>query len=149
MGQSVRYDATHCQQNNNYLVQWDADNKLFPFCPEVAGGMTVPRAAAEIVGGKGEGVLNGSAQVIDNLGNNVSQYFIDGAHKALEMCQINNISLAILTERSPSCGGQLIYNGLFNKTRIEGEGVTTALLRQQGILVFNQYQLHEVNDHVY
>lgn len=149
LGQAVRYDATDLKQNNQILSEWYRQNKLVPFCPEVAAGMSVPRAPAEIVGGSGEGVLLGSASVIDSNFTNVTDYFIKGAQQALEMCLNKNIKLAILTERSPSCGGQLIYNGEFNGTRISGEGVTTALLRLNHIKVFNQHQIEEVREYVH
>jgi len=35
----------------------------------------------------------------------------------------------------------MIYDGSFSGNRIEGVGVTSALLKQSGIKAFNQYQL--------
>lgn len=149
IGQAVRYDATALKQDDELIKQWSEENRLIPICPEVSGGMSIPRAAAEIVGGNGNDVINGDAQVIDNLGNDVSHFFIKGAENALELCLTHNIKIAILTERSPSCGSQLIYNGEFNRTRVSGFGVTTALLNKNDIIVFNQHQLTEVKAHVY
>ncbi len=144
LGQAVRYDATDLRQNNDILTTWLKQGRLVPFCPEVSGGMSVPRAPAEIVGGGGEDVLLGSVNVIDSHQKNVTDSFIKGAQNALALCLDQNIKIAILTERSPSCGGQLIYNGEFNGTRISGEGVTTALLRLNHIKVFNQHQIAEI-----
>lgn len=149
MGHAVRYDANDLKQDNELLTLWLKQDKLVSFCPEVSGGMSIPRAAAEIVGGTGLEVLSGNAKVIDNKENDVTDYFISGAKLALEVCLKQNIKVAILTERSPSCGGQFIYNGQFNHTRISGEGVTAALLRQNNIKVFNQDQLTEVEQYVY
>jgi len=129
LGQAVRYDATDLKQYNKLLTRWANENRLVPFCPEVAGGMSIPRARAEIVGGGGEDVLLSEASVIDNTRRDVTAYFIKGAQLTLELCLNQSIQLAILTERSPSCGGQQIYNGQFNGSKITGEGVTTALLR--------------------
>jgi len=149
LGQAVRYDATDLKQHNALLALWFKQGRLLPFCPEVSAGMSVPRAPAEIVGGTGEDVLLGSAKVINKSHQNVTDYFIKGAQQALKLCIDQNIKIAILTERSPSCGGQFIYNGEFNKTRIEGEGVTTSLLRLNHIKVFNQHQIAEVEKCVY
>lgn len=149
LGQAVRYDASDLKQNNSLLTQWFNENRLVSFCPEVAGGMSIPRAPAEIVGGGGEAVLLGDASVIDNTATDVTAYFIKGAQLALEICLNQGISLAILTERSPSCGGQQIYSGQFNGSKIVGEGVTTALLRLNHIKVFNQHQLAQVKKYVY
>jgi len=149
LGQAVRYDATDLKQNDPLLAQLFKEGRLIPFCPEVAGGMSIPRAPAEIVGGSGEAVLLGDASVIDNTHTDVTAYFIDGAQRALEICLNQKIDIAILTERSPSCGGQHIYNGQFNRTKILGEGVTTALLRLNHIKVFNQHQLSQVEKYVY
>lgn len=149
LGQAVRYDATDLKQNNDLLSQWFNENRLVSFCPEVGGGMSIPRAPAEIVGGGGEAVLLGDASVIDNTATDVTAYFIKGAQLALEICLNQSISIAILTERSPSCGGQQIYSGQFNGSKIVGEGVTTALLRLNHIKVFNQHQLTQVEKYVY
>lgn len=149
LGQAVRYDAGHLKQHDRLLTQWLKQDKLVSFCPEVSAGMSIPRSAAEIVGGTGADVIRGHAKVIDNSRNDVTHFFINGAQQALKLCLNHNIKVAILTERSPSCGGQYIYNGKFNATRISGEGVTTALLRQNGVKVFNQNQLSEVQPYVY
>jgi uncharacterized protein YbbK (DUF523 family) len=74
----------------------------------------------------------------------VSQYFIAGAQKALKLAQHNNCIAAILTENSPSCGSQQIYDGSFSSSKITGVGVTTALLENNNIKVFNQYQLDDL-----
>lgn len=149
LGQAVRYDATDLKLNDQLLSKWFKQNRLVAYCPEVSAGMSIPRSPAEIVGGCGEDVLLGQATVIDNKGKNVTDYFIKGAQQTLALCLEQNITLAILMERSPSCGGQLIYNGKFNGTRIAGEGVTTALLRLNHIKVFNQHQIAEVAKRVY
>ena len=48
---------------------------------------------------------------------------------------------ALLTDGSPSCGDSFIYDGTFKGRRIDGEGVTAALLRQHGITVFLQTEI--------
>jgi uncharacterized protein YbbK (DUF523 family) len=44
---------------------------------------------------------------------------------------------------SPSCGSGQIYDGSFTRQTITASGVTTALLQQHGVKVFNQYQMDE------
>ncbi len=149
LGQAVRYDATDLKQQHYYLTKWHNEHRLVPFCPEVSAGMSIPRVSAEIVGGSGEDVLSGNAKVMDKLQQNVSGFFIKGAQQALELCLQHGIEIAILTEHSPSCAGQFIYNGRFNKTQVRGEGVTTALLRLNHIKVFNQHQINDVSHYVY
>lgn len=68
----------------------------------------------------------------------VSEYFLKGAQAALARCEELGIRVALLKARSPSCGSTQIYDGSFSRTLKEGEGVTTALLRQHGIEVFSE-----------
>jgi uncharacterized protein YbbK (DUF523 family) len=53
------------------------------------------------------------------------------------------VAIAILKQRSPSCGSREIYDGSFAGRRIAGTGVTTALLRRHGIMVFDETELAE------
>jgi len=147
LGEKVRYDGSDLLIENPLLKQWQQQGRLIPICPEVAGGMSTPRAPAEIMaegGGGGQTVLSHQAFVMDNTGKDVTQYFIRGAQKALALAKENHCVAAILTERSPSCGSHLIYDGSFSGKRIDGMGVTSALLRQNGISVFNQHQLEQL-----
>ncbi len=143
LGESVRYDGKNNLLKNDSLHQWISQERVIPFCPEVACGMPVPRRAAEINGGDGHDVLAGSATVIDNAGFDVTDEFKSGAQQALAACNRHNIKIAILAQRSPSCGNNTIYDGSFSGTTIAGSGVTAALLTQHGIKVFNQTELHE------
>ncbi len=145
LGERVRYDGVVLIQDNELIKQWNLEGRLVSFCPEVAGGLSTPRAAAEIVGGSGAEVLKNEALIINNKHEDVTLFFLKGAHKALVLCQKYAIKHAILTERSPSCGGQTIYDGSFNHILRDGEGVTAALLRQHGIVVFSQHDLLKLN----
>ena len=142
LGQPVRYDGKIKPLRDDRLTVWKSQDRLVPFCPEVAGGLPIPRPPAEIQGhGGGKAVLTGAARVVDRTGRDVSEQFIKGAFLALEACRRHGIRTAILTDLSPSCGSTRIYNGQFNRETITGAGVTTALLRQHGIIVFSQYQI--------
>lgn len=139
VGNKVRYNAS-CLSIPNLDWEWlNSHVELVVFCPEVSGGLPTPRAPAEIVNGKGMEVVNGLAHVMGNDGIDVTKQFLLGAHKALEICQKHEIKYAILAEGSPSCGSSKIYDGTFSGNKIDGLGVTTAVLTSKGIKVFSQH----------
>jgi uncharacterized protein YbbK (DUF523 family) len=108
---------------------------LFPVCPEVLGGLPVPRVPAEIEGGDGLGVLEGKAKVVNMNGVDVTRQFLDGAREALKIARAVDAKEALLTEKSPSCGCGMIFDGTFSDKLVEGDGVTAALLKKHGIKV--------------
>lgn len=125
-------------KTNEYLSEEFKKGKLFPVCPEVLGGQPIPRPPAEIKYGTGLDVLNSNAKVINPDGSNVTAEFVKGAFKVLEIARVIGAKEAILKTRSPSCGCGKIYNGKFSKTLIDGDGVTTALLKKNGIKVYTE-----------
>ncbi|GMA58016.1 uncharacterized protein YbbK (DUF523 family) [Alicyclobacillus sacchari] len=136
VGCKCRYDnqsALHSKVEN--LVQ---SRQAVPVCPEQFGGLPTPRNPAEIVGGDGFDVLDGNAKVIDSEGNDVTQEFIDGAYRALNVAQTIGATTAILKKNSPSCGSDLIYDGSFSGMKKEGVGVTVALLLRNGLTVTSE-----------
>lgn len=141
LGDPVRYDGRSKALHNDEFAELINQHRIVRFCPEVEGGLPVPRDAAEIQLGDGLSVINNSASVMAKSGADVTHHFLMGAHKALELCRRHDITVAILTEFSPSCGSSQIYDGSFKRTKRQGVGVTTALLRQHGIEVFNQHQI--------
>jgi uncharacterized protein YbbK (DUF523 family) len=106
-----------------------------PACPEVLGGLPVPRTAAEIRGGTGLDVLEGRAKVVDSEGNDVTRPFVSGAEEFLRLAKERGATEAILKSRSPSCGCGSTFDGTFSHTFIEGDGITAALLKRNGIRV--------------
>ena len=143
LGQKVRYDGSDKDQRGALLNELIEQGRVLAICPEVAGGLSVPRLPAEIQKADGAAVLAGRARVLDSAGNDVTQAFLDGARQALQLAQQHNVKAAILKERSPSCGSQAIYDGTFSKQFKPGRGVTAALLEQHGIKVFNEAQINE------
>jgi uncharacterized protein YbbK (DUF523 family) len=104
----------------------------------------VPRLPAEIHGdGGGAAVLRGAARVVEHHGHDVTEAFVQGAQRALEAAREAGVQVAVLTERSPSCGSTFLYDGSFSSQLQPGEGVTAALLREHGIRVFSQHQLED------
>lgn len=137
-GEKVRYDGQ--DQLQRQLKDLVDRKQAVTACPELLGGLSIPREPAEIIGGTGEDVLNGRAKVITISGKDVTAEYIDGAMKTLEICQKNKIHQVILKENSPSCGSQMIYDGSHTGNKKEGFGVTTALLRRYNIEVLSEGQ---------
>lgn len=133
LGLSCRYDGDSCPVPA--LQRLATLGRALPICPEVAGGLPIPRPAAEIRGGDGEDVLDGRARVVREDGTDVSSAFIAGARAALDLARRCGAARAVLKARSPSCGVGLIYDGTFSRRLASGDGVTAALLRREGIAV--------------
>jgi uncharacterized protein YbbK (DUF523 family) len=142
LGHRVRYDGGASGPFDQLQV-WLDEGRVVPLCPEVAGGLPTPRAAAEIPGGQGSEVLEGRASVITTEGEDVSAQFLSGAYQALELVQKHGIRIAILKANSPSCGNLQTYDGTFSGVKVSGEGVTAALLKRHGVLVFSELELDE------
>ncbi|MBP3039271.1 DUF523 domain-containing protein [Bacillaceae bacterium Marseille-Q3522] len=135
-GMEVRYNGTH--RLDEQISKLIAEEKAVPACPELLGGFSVPREPAEIVGGDGEDVLDGKAKVITKSGEDVTEQYVKGAHETLKIACEVQATIVVLKEYSPSCGSAMIYNGEFNGEKIAGNGVTTALLKRNGIQVVSE-----------
>lgn len=134
LGNKVRYDGKAKALVDPQISTWQQQGRLVVICPEVAGGLSVPRARAEQIGNK----------VIDEFTIDVTEQFLQGANHALELCQKQQIKFALLKEYSPSCGSSQIYNGQFNGTKINGQGVTAKLLSSHGIAVYSELTLEQL-----
>ncbi|MCX8188476.1 MAG: DUF523 domain-containing protein [Nitrososphaeria archaeon] len=113
---------------------------LIPVCPEQLGGLPTPRESSEIVG-DGYMVLDGRAKVVTVSGKDVTLNFVRGAVETLRIVKIFGISSAIFKQGSPSCGNGKVYDGTFSKRLVSGDGVTTALLKRNGIKVFSEEEI--------
>lgn len=141
MGFKVRYNGSEKAALQQALSRWQQENRLVIHCPELAAGLPVPRRAAEIVAGDGQDVLSGQARIVENDGTDVTAHYQLAAWLALNAAQHHGCSAALLTDGSPTCGSQVIYDGSFSATRRAGMGVATALLKVHGIRVFSDRQL--------
>ncbi len=147
LGESVRYNGGDKRCEHQILQRWISEGRVIAVCPEVAGGLPVPRPPAEIAERAGGlRVLTGNARVRDIDGRDVSQQFVKGAEHALACAHAKGIRIAVLKEGSPSCGTNYTYDGTFTATKVSDVGVTTALLQQAGIHVFSEYQLMEADN---
>ncbi|WP_462409416.1 2-thiouracil desulfurase family protein [Neobacillus sp. Marseille-QA0830] len=137
-GLKVRYNGTHSlNEEITILVE---QNKAITICPELLGGFSTPREPAEIIGGNGEDVLDGKAKVIEKSGKDVTELYIKGAYATLNKAREVNAAVVVLKEYSPSCGSSMIYNGEFIGKKLEGMGVTSALLKRNGFTVISEEQ---------
>lgn len=139
VGIPCRYDGGTCP--NDYLQALATRGGVLPICPEVAGGLPTRRPPAEIQGGDGGDVLEGRAQVVNIDGKDVTAEFLAGSEKALRVACRWGIKEAILKTRSPSCGVSQIYDGSFSGRLVEGDGVTAALLKREGVIVRNEEEM--------
>lgn len=140
-GHPVRYNGTDKSCTANLLQQWRDEGRLVTHCPELAAGLETPRLSAEMVSGQGIEVLSGQAQVVESDGRDVTQPYVLAAWLALKAAQSHGCRFAILTDGSPTCGSQNVYDGAFSGVKVPGEGVAAALLRQHGVEVFSEFQL--------
>ena len=132
VGDNVKYDGGN---NKNPLIEKLLEKyELVPFCPEVEGGLPIPRHPSEQ---RGE-------QVINDIDEDVTDEFERGADLALNICLYLKITKAILKERSPSCGVHSIYDGTFSHKVIPGMGVTAALLKRKGIEVYSEDEIESL-----
>lgn len=135
LGSPVRYDGCGKACDAALALQRSEGHRLIAVCPEQMGGLPTPRNPAEIVGGSGAEVLQGKARVVDSAGYDVSEAFIKGAQKVLDIAYREGAAGALLKAGSPSCGCRQVYDGTFSGCLKKGEGVTAALLRQHGVAV--------------
>ncbi|QUY49683.1 DUF523 domain-containing protein [Serratia plymuthica] len=141
-GFKVRYNGSDKPLINATLQRWQREGRLVVCCPELAAGFSTPRPSAEITpAANGATVLAQQAQVMEAGGGDVTDSYLLGAHLALETARRHGCRFALLTDGSPSCGSQFIYDGSFSGQTKPGSGVTAALLRRHGIEVFSDRQL--------
>lgn len=127
----VRYDGKTKEERDPRFLKWKEDDRLIPVCPEVDGGLPVPRTDAQRVGD----------QVITRDGRDVTREYRKGAEIALEQALQDDVLCAVLKEKSPSCGSSRVYDGTFEGNLIEGQGLTTEMLREAGARVYSEEEL--------
>ena len=101
---------------------------LIPVCPEQLGGLATPRPPAERQGDL----------VVTACGADVTEQYRCGAEETLRLARFFGCEAAVLKERSPSCGSGQVYDGTFSATLTAGDGVTAALLKENGIAVYGE-----------
>jgi uncharacterized protein YbbK (DUF523 family) len=131
LGEPCRYDGQSRPLAELEALR-QAGHTLVPVCPEVLGGLPVPRAPAELQ-------PDGRVRCAD--GQDVTEAYRLGAERALELARKAGCQAALLKENSPSCGFGRIYSGDFSKTLISGSGVAARLLAEHGIPIYGESRL--------
>ena len=130
LGIGCRYDGKH--KANPDVLKLKEKYNLIPVCPEIYGGLPTPRVPSERIG----------ERVMMKDGHDVTENYLKGAKEALELCRIYDIEIAVLKERSPSCGKGEIYDGTFSGTLTARDGVTAELLISEGIKVLGESEIN-------
>lgn len=121
LGHNCKYSGGN--NRSQKVLDYIEGHEVIPVCPEVTGGMPTPRVPVELKDSK----------AINRDGEDVTEFFQRGVEKTMEKLDGQNIDLAILQPRSPSCGCKQIYDGTFTKTLIDGKGMFAQALAEAGI----------------
>ncbi|MFY7857412.1 MAG: DUF523 domain-containing protein [Rubrivivax sp.] len=144
LGAPVRHDGGHRRDDHAVLQRWRAEGRVLALCPERLGGLPTPRPPAEITAGAGGlAVWQGQARVLTQRGDDVSPAFVAGAAQVLAAVKAQGVRVAVLKAGSPSCGPHDTHDGRFVGQRVAQPGVTAAVLRAWGVVVFDEHQWAE------
>ena len=131
LGTDCKYNGGNNAMPEEKLAVLRERYRLVPVCPERDGGLPTPRLPSERLG----------ERVLNRAGEDVTEAFRRGAAHALETAEREGCLIALLKERSPSCGSGKIYDGSFTSTVIAGDGITAELLKQNGIRVLGESEI--------
>lgn len=126
LGINCKFDGN--SNKNKKVLKLRGKAILIPVCPEVLGGLGIPREWAEI---KGKKVLTKSRK-------DVTRNYKRGAKEVLKIAKLLNAKVAILKQKSPACGVGFIYDGSFSGKIKKGDGICTRLLKKHKIKVFSE-----------
>lgn len=129
LGIRCRYDAR--RKPSGKVLELSKKEILIPVCPEQLGGLPTPREPSERKGKK----------VVTSSGADLTENFRQGAEQVLNLARLFGIKEAIFRQKSAACGCGEIYDGTFRGRVIRGDGVTTALLKENGIKVRTEQDL--------
>ncbi len=132
-GDPVRYDGKSKAENDPRFIQWKSKGLLVPVCPEVYGGLPVPRTDAQ----------RQEERIVTRDGRDVTAEYLAGAREAVRLAAAEDVCCAIFKEKSPSCGSHKIYDGTFSGRLIEGKGLAVQLLEEAGVRVFSEKEIDD------
>jgi uncharacterized protein YbbK (DUF523 family) len=144
LGVPCRYDGKHVV--HAVVLSLLKQATYIPICPEVLGGLPIPRPPARFIGVKdGEEAMQKRFGICRKNGEDVTEAFIRGAEKTLDIAKAHGVRLAILKERSPSCGVRCIdREGQY----VSGMGVTAARLRSAGVAIWSEQDVEAMDDSI-
>lgn len=134
LGENCKYNGTN--NKNEKVISLGKKHRLIPVCPECFAGLATPREPSEIRNGK----------VFSKDGKDLTKEFSDGAEKTLYIAEETGCRVAVLKERSPSCGFGKIYDGSFTGCLVRGNGITANLLYENGIKIFGESRIDDLTD---
>ena len=126
LGLPCRYDGTG--KADERLIALAKTHTFIPVCPEQLGGLPTPRPSAE----------RSDTRVLTRDDRDVTAPFVRGAEETLRLARLFSCRIAILKANSPSCGSGQIYDGCFCGRLVPGDGITAALLKQDGLSVLSE-----------
>ena len=129
LGENCKYSGGN--NKNDAVLEFIKGKEVIPVCPEVAGGLPIPRIPVELVDG----------EAINRDGVNVDKEFRLGVERMLEKLADEDIDLVILQPRSPSCGTKQIYDGTFTGILKPGQGMFAKALMEKGYKVVEPDEL--------
>ena len=132
LGRACRYDGRSVKAVD--VAALEEKYELVPVCPEVDGGLPTPRTPSERIGDR----------VMMRDGRDVTENYLAGAVSSYERCVSGDIKLALLKERSPSCGKGRIYDGSFSGTLTDRDGVCAEYLMERGITVYGESEIEKL-----
>ena len=132
LGTPCRYDGK--SKPHPLIKELIEKHQVIPVCGEVMGGLPTPRIPSERIG---------SDKVMNQEGVDVTENYRRGAEEVLRLGRLFGCNVAILKEKSPSCGSGKIYDGTFTRTLTDGYGVTAELLKENGFRILGESDLEE------
>jgi uncharacterized protein YbbK (DUF523 family) len=112
-----------------------------PVCPEQLAGLPTPRPSCAFVQGDGAALLDGHGLLVNADGLRQNDTFLQGAIETMKVARASGCTIALLKERSPSCGVHSVWR---DGELVAGQGVTTALLCRNGLQVFSEENLSDL-----
>lgn len=134
LGENCKYNGGN--NKNDSVIKLKDSFELVAVCPECFGGLKIPRVPNEIIDGR----------AVSQNGEDFTAEYEKGARRTLYIAEETGAELALLKERSPSCGKGVIYDGSFSGRLTEGNGITAALLIKSGIRVFGESEINKLLD---
>lgn len=126
VGKNTKYSGGN--NLNEKIVEFLKDKEYILVCPEVSGGLPIPRFPSEIKKDK----------VINSIGKDVTFEFKLGTQKEIDRVKEFGATKAILKSKSPSCGVNIIYDGTFSGNTISGDGIFVKELKKLGIEILTE-----------
>lgn len=137
LGDKCTWKGTHnkCQE----LIELLTGHTLIKICPEVMGGLSIPRHPCEIT--------STHPLIVSTIASeDYTRYYLDGTIISLD--KTKDCDLLILKANSPSCGNEYIYDGTFTHSLIKGEGVFAHAAKERGMKVYSEKQLDEIRKYI-